>query len=468
MSDRLEQFLASEAAQGLFHEAGQFKLDPEKALEKISQFALPEPGLWVVKMLQAAVASEAPEIHFKFGKREVEVRFRNPGWEAETLLSQLLSALTPEEPALRHIFAGVLGAAMGFSQEITWRCGSSSVLVDKDGPRSQPEEHGGENFCLVAKRPRRSPIGSGLFSSPIRYLFKQTAQEYKSLIERSRVCPIPLFIDGRKVESSYQVHFRQLPAIPRYDSESSDGRRLFFAQIPLTGIGRLPISYPIDSRPLESVVTDQDIFDTLRLPIPENGPVEGVLCLHGCLQRQSRLNFVMDGGVISEKILFAEHEPFGLRDALEDGKDNFVLDLYLPVSWKELDLTQMGVREVDHAAIADMCAARLLPIFEELRDNCHHEWTIQAENQTPRDKPGYSAGDVLTGGFLSLFIPHMLFLGGILGGAYATYKVATAAGPLKSMETSLKAWAHRKQSTAFKTRMDQIIKALRKELDTEI
>jgi hypothetical protein len=49
-----DRYLVSEAAQGLFVESGQFQVLPEKALGK---FALPEPGLWVLKMVQAAVAA---------------------------------------------------------------------------------------------------------------------------------------------------------------------------------------------------------------------------------------------------------------------------------------------------------------------------------------------------------------------------------------------------------------------------
>ena len=166
MSSELDRYLASEAAQGLFLEEGEFRIAADKALEKLSRFALPGPGLWVVKMLQAAVCAGAPSIEFIFERRRVTVKFENVGnWDAGALLHQMMGVALPSQPALRHLFAGILGAALGFSQEISWRCGQSQAKVNKHGASRRPPS---PNRFFCSRRPDRGGPRSSRGLSPAR------------------------------------------------------------------------------------------------------------------------------------------------------------------------------------------------------------------------------------------------------------------------------------------------------------
>lgn len=462
MNERLDQFLASEAAQGLFLEEGQFRLDPEKALEKLSRFALPEPGLWVVKLLQAAVASGATQIKFTFERRLVSVDFIPPEtWDAEDLMHELLSANTPSDSARRHLFAGILGAALGFSQEIAWACGDKVVIVDKNGPRAEDRGGATHGFRLQAKRPHRSALKSGFFSSPINYLFKQTAQEFKALVDRSRVCPIEILIDNRPLPSTYQVAVTDLSTVSGYDSEKSSGRQALFAQIPLTNLGRSPLPYPIDDTPLESVVIDSDKFVSWRMPVPPTDPVEGVACLYGCLQRRSRINYVMDGVLLQDENLFEDNEPSTLKHILIDDKENFVIDLYLAVDWQDLDLTQMAVRDQSRDEIHKALISQLIPVFRGLQARCHNPWELCTRPTVDRSSgQGISVGGVLGIGFASMFIPHAIVLGGMFGGAFLAYKAATSVGIGKTWVENLQERAHNSKVEAFQTRLTEVVNRL--------
>ena len=460
MSDNLDQYLASEAAQGLMIDQGEFSLDPEKALEKLSLFSLPEPGLWVVKMVQAAVASGAPEIRFTFERRKVKVKFRPAeDWDAEELLTQLLTAQSPKESSKRHLFSGILGAALGFSEEIAWMTQGKVVRVTKSGP-SLEENPEAESFSFAARRPRRSALTSGLFSSPIRYLLRQTAQEYKSLISKTTACPIKIYVDGRLLGCSYQVTTTSLPPTKDYDSESSDGRKVLFAQIPVIGLGRRSLPYPIDSAPLDSVVNQDGAFESIRRPVPADGPVEAVVCVYGCLQRESRINFVMDGVTLQSSHLLTLDDPQlnAVRLALENGKDNFVLDVYVQVGWDDLDLTQMAVRQQTYRPILMSCLPEIVRALEDLRIRCERSpWALSTEPPEPRDAPGASMGAVLGAGFMSLFIPHAIILAGACGGFWLVSKAIEATGLTKPLVKRIEDYTHNKQTKELKARLDTVL-----------
>ena len=426
MSSELDRYLASEAAQGLFQEEGEFRIAAEKALEKLSRFALPGPGLWVVKMLQAAVCAGAPSIEFTFERRRVSVKFENVGkWDAGALLHQMMGVALPSQPARRHLFAGILGAALGFSQEISWTCGGSQALVNKSSAQSKPVEPGCD-FKFTATRPQRPAFKSGIVSSPIRHLVRQTVQEFTALVEHGGVAPIPVLIDNRPWPSSYITDVDQLPEKPGYDSEKPRGEKVLLAQVPLYGLDRPRVPYPIDSASLTELDDWKEDFQSLCLSPDPDRAVEGVLCLYSCLQRESRLNLMLDGVCLKRCKLFEDPDLRGLQNVL--GPD-FVLDLYFEIGWEDLDLSQFAVRERSYADSVMKIIPSLREVLIALHRDCHKpEWNLL---KGPPEKAGQpiSFGGLVGLGFLSLFIPHLIVMAGVVGTAYLGFRAVTAVGP---------------------------------------
>lgn len=458
MSSELDRYLASEAAQGLFQEEGEFRIAAEKALEKLSRFALPGPGLWVVKMLQAAVRAGAPSIEFVFERRRVSVKFENvENWDAGALLYQMMGVALPAQPARRHLFAGILGAALGFSQEVSWSCGQSQAIANKNGAESKPASPG-HDFLFTATRPWRPAIKSGIVSSPIRHLVRQTVQEFKALIEHSNVAPIPVLIDNRPWPSSYITTTELLPAKPGYDSENPKGDQVLLAQVPLHALGRPRIHYPIDSTALTELDHWKEDFQSLCLTADPAQPVEGVFCLYSCLQRESRLNLMLDGVCLQRSNLFEDPNLRGLRDAL--GPD-FVLDLYFEVGWEDLDLSQFAVRQRSHADSVLKIIPPLREVLIALIRDCHKpDWNLLKGPPETATHP-VSVGGLVGLGFLSLFIPHFLVLGGIFGTAYLGFKAVTAVGPGSDWLERRQEAAHSKKVVDFQERLNDVLTGLR-------
>jgi hypothetical protein len=458
VSSELEHYLASAAAQGLFQDEGSFRIQAEKALEKLSRFTLPGPGLWVLKMVQAAVRLKAKQIEFTFERRKVKVRFDNlAAWEAESLLAEILQAKLTEDPARRHLFTGILGAALGFSQEVEWECGTTNVKVGTGGPLVKKlEQH--DQFRFVAHRPWRPAIKSGLLTSPIRYLLRQTVQEYTALIEHTFVAPIAIKVDQRPLNSSYQTSTSLLPMKPNYDSDNSSGRQVMLAQIPLSGLDRPALEYPIDQEPLTTLEQPRDTFETLRLQSQHQ--VEGVICLYSCLQRESRLNLVMDGVCLQRPLLFEDEALLDLKQALENGKDDFVLDVYLAVSFEDLDVSQFSVRMQSFSEPVLQSVPNLRQVLITLREHCSLPWKLSINPPARVKSNPVSMIDVAGMGFFSLFIPHAIIIGGIFGTGYLAVKAVQSTGLGTDWWERRVQAAHEEKQILFQRRLDSVTQNL--------
>ena len=82
--------LENERAAGQLVEPGTISIDMQGALEKFGKFGLARPGFWVLKIVQAAVACGAPELHFKFLRKKVVITFENTmAWQASEVLAMV-------------------------------------------------------------------------------------------------------------------------------------------------------------------------------------------------------------------------------------------------------------------------------------------------------------------------------------------------------------------------------------------
>lgn len=429
--DRIEpqefqEFLAGEAAQGLFVDEGGFRVSYDKALEKLSRFTLPQPGFWILKFVQAAVAAGAKDIRFTFGRRRVTVVFANVlAWKAQDLIKSLLSGQLPTETSQRHLITGILASAAGFSQILQWSCGGSKVTVTRDGPQIEPIAAEAD-FVFSVTRPPRS-LWKHALSSPLAHLVRQTVEEYQALVQRTVACPIPVYLDGYCLRGSYQVKAETLPTRANYDSDNSSGYLFLLAQIPLLGLGRVPLDYPIDEALLEPLKLERDEMRTLRLECSED-KVDGVLCVYSCLQRESRVTLLMDGVELESRILSGGDDLREIQFFWRDEVHDLVFDLYLAVGWNDLDLSQFGVRTQSCQSLMRSQLPVLRDVLQTLRRDCLKPWNLSQKPTVQRDPPGISLGGAAGVAFMGLFIPHMIVLGGLAGGVYLMGKAWSLTG----------------------------------------
>lgn len=458
--NELERYLSSEAAQGLFLEEGGFHLHPEDALKKLSLFALPEPGMWVLKLLQAAVDIEAPEIRFTFDRRVVKVEFVNTlQWKAGHILSQLLSGQPAQDSALRHLISGIVGAAVGFSETLVWVCGGERVQVHKSGTsRIEGQEH--ELFYLSVTRPSTLGLHAKAFHSPLRYVLAQTVDEYKSLVDYARVAPIPVFIDKYRLRGSYHDPSKNLPRTHGYDSDKTDGLCVMLAQFPVQGLGRKKIHYPICDAPLSSYETHAQETNLTTLCLEGSVGVDAVVCLHWCKQRRSRLNLVMDGVIVETRKLFDSSALEPLMKVMEFFGSELALDIYFGVDWEQLDLSQFRSREHHFHNEVVACLPELKRVLTHLVANAHKDWDFSKVPPVKSSLPALSMESLAGGIFISLIVPHLVLVGGVLGTYHLVKKGFEIAGVRSQWLESMRRKARENEVREFQKVLQNLLDAI--------
>lgn len=193
--DPLGAFLQAQSDEGRYFDTAAFTIDSVKALQKLGQYQLPDSGLWLVKLVQAAVAIEADKIEIHFGHRTVCVGFRAPAeWQADSILETVLSGVLPKDRALRNLVTGIRGCASSPNEAVKWSCGQAEVELA--GVCRVTEQPASATFLLNAMRPPRSRSWRQALTSSVGDLSLQIVEERDALRSRCWVCPIPILVDG--------------------------------------------------------------------------------------------------------------------------------------------------------------------------------------------------------------------------------------------------------------------------------
>ena len=454
----LDSFLQGQAQGGQSLGTSAFSLNALKAREKLSRFALPEPGLWIVKLVQSAVAAGAEEIRVTFLRQKVEIEFTNTcQWEAEDILAYISGAELPTDRGLAHLVFGLSVSAFGPEEQIAWSCGRHQIKLTEDGVEKSPNPHPAQIKITVTRAKKRYTLGQRL-NFPVRHLMKQTAYEYKALIDRCIQCPIPLKIDGYEMVRSYALSAGSLRAKSSYVSDGYDGRQMLLAVRPLSlGHHSPQLKYPIPHREWSGDQAYSDDGETFNVQLwkAQESPINAVCCIYSVMQRDSTLRHVLDGAMLEQTELFPYEQmsPFAaeLKRALEDGKDNFALLVYLESSLSHLDLSQFQVRQVDLEGIQRALLEPLLECLRTLREACHRPW----ENVTTKaPDPVHSSEKWSVAGMgamalVGMFTPHLLLLSAVGALAYPVVRLAKPA-------------IDRSRAKTLSARLDGVIEALEK------
>lgn len=211
----LGAFLEQAAQEGQTESVGEFTVDQDQAARKLARFALPRPYSWVLKLVQAAV-----------------------GWQAEALKvvqSRTLTSfffrpcdshpLPTMEEVVRTLVSGDIGGALPIQRlaiamrALVEQAGFSFILAISDGENSQ-SVYAGQDFSEMseAERMERAALdlrGICLHVSLLRGGEAITGRilggvltaggrrdiELAQELERGAcLCPIPLTLDGRRID----------------------------------------------------------------------------------------------------------------------------------------------------------------------------------------------------------------------------------------------------------------------------
>lgn len=202
---RLEDYLKQQLEGGRLHSSGQFTLDLAKARERLQCYRLPGPSFYLLKLVQAAVASDAPRVKIRLGTAETIVSFcavPDAGLgDVKALLDGLAAPFELTDGPLRHLVIG-LGAALATEPErMRWlvRQGRNGLSLNFTGQQLKSEQ-------LHFDPSQDQQVRCTLY---LRHRYRwwrfweaarRRAEDYHLLADRCRHSPVPVGVNGREFE----------------------------------------------------------------------------------------------------------------------------------------------------------------------------------------------------------------------------------------------------------------------------
>ncbi|MBS2040625.1 hypothetical protein JST97_36905 [bacterium] len=124
----IEAFLANEIFEAQFDSSGQFSLDEGRSLDKLAQYQSERPGLWLVKLVQAATALGASEFKVRQFLNTTSVCFRpNSPLEWEPWLKSNAAS----QPGTRHLQLALQAASTIPEIKMVMKVGKQSWQVER-------------------------------------------------------------------------------------------------------------------------------------------------------------------------------------------------------------------------------------------------------------------------------------------------------------------------------------------------
>lgn len=208
----LREFLSGAAEVGEYESTDEFGLDTLRSRSKLALYQLPEPGLWLVRIVQGAVAlGVVGGVQVQFSRRRVRIVFRaEQGPTAEELLRAVFSGAFFKDSTLDHLVTGLRSCAADNTERIEWFVShqgqGSRVAIASDGvARSEASYYGsgGANFYeFLICRPAPALSLKRALRKRVVDLARQVSDEYSALVSRCWCMSVPLEIDGQPLAPS--------------------------------------------------------------------------------------------------------------------------------------------------------------------------------------------------------------------------------------------------------------------------
>ena len=199
----LEQFLSAHRSEGQVDSQGEFTLSREKALAKLANFSLPFAGAWAVKIIQASVLS-GPQPGIKVDLTSKEIRFFLGAIDCPDLDSFEQRFFDPRElesDALSHLLRGLWTVAVAQKRSFQFALPGEKESLVWDGHRFHRVESRKRHDCCYLAVAHESQGAEDSWIKGRSRAATINAETQRALSERCFVCPVPLFVDGRRLDS---------------------------------------------------------------------------------------------------------------------------------------------------------------------------------------------------------------------------------------------------------------------------
>ncbi|MBI3928507.1 MAG: hypothetical protein HY319_23395 [Armatimonadetes bacterium] len=202
MDDRLRDFLEQARERGRIDSSGSFSLDLTGAYRKLARFQLPDPDGYLLKLLQAGVASGCREAWITLGANRLECRFpmarRTP--DPDTLLEHLRASDAGGDEVLDSLRLGILNSLYREPCNLVYTVWQGkegqALLLDPQQERAVRTPRPGTTVSELGWSFEMMPGRAGMdFWEKLRLNLGLRTGAHRLLSEQGRLCPVPLFLD---------------------------------------------------------------------------------------------------------------------------------------------------------------------------------------------------------------------------------------------------------------------------------
>ena len=207
----LDQFVLQQRSGGQYDSSDVFTIDTLEMGRKMAAFQLPERGLWLVKMIQAAVRMEAGEAQVNFSRRTLGVRFRTPrrGPDARAVFEAVFQPDPNQSVSLAHLSTG-LRSCLGFrpqklSLDVRGPEGGAWYQLHRqstESGQSPASSDGLWEYRFELSRAVERPAFKKALRHRVVDLVREVGEEYQTVVSRCWCAPLSLEIDGVDLETS--------------------------------------------------------------------------------------------------------------------------------------------------------------------------------------------------------------------------------------------------------------------------
>lgn len=194
----MADLLAALRQDGALESVGTFTLDRARALEKMRQFQLPDPHDYVLNLVQAGVALGAASIQCSFWFGFMDVRFIGVTLAPEVLREPLAGLFLSQEHkdlhGYRELAIGLNAALSIHSKGLVLSSGSYRVQVKAYEPGGLEPQKEAAGRPVTRMYAGRQPL-----------VDRTPALETAALFRRAAWCPVPLEVNGVRVQPRAEV-----------------------------------------------------------------------------------------------------------------------------------------------------------------------------------------------------------------------------------------------------------------------
>ena len=197
----IETYVSSLTAEGELHSQSQeFSLSEEAALAKLSG-VLEDKQHWILKAVQAGVAAQCRAMSVKIGKTDTTIVWYGLApMEVSVLKTALCQSHPTNIPFIDELVTG-LRALLGV---YPFQFGGLGILTGSEDRTLALEDQNLQELTLKVEHPGDTVLG---FRS--RSQREAAAEQTKLMAQRCVFCPIPIVLDGRRIQTEPEKSLRR-------------------------------------------------------------------------------------------------------------------------------------------------------------------------------------------------------------------------------------------------------------------